>query len=194
MNRFFGNGRSIHHGVAIAPEKGTHIVKIAVAAVEIQGLVTTLIENTAEREQVFIVRPLHYRVTRRRGDRQGNRLQAAHGAQACGVKLGEKQAVLGQAVKIGGQALFVAKGRHEFRGQTFHRNQHHVQVLFRTVADHLTLDGHTCIGHKIGGTTPAKLGAQGFEHIRDRQRTIKRCVVDFVIAKGAEEFVMPVAC
>ena len=119
-------------------------------------------------------------------DGQGDCFQAAIGARAGGLKVGEEQAFPAQAVEIGRQLTWVAKTAQVAGAQAFDGDQNDIQRARLTGIVDLSADIQRVSAEETGawfGQFGTQLAARGL----CRQAAVELIVVQLVVTEGGEE-------
>ena len=188
-----GDGGAVDHRITIAREEIAHVVEIAVATVQVQGVVARIGEHAAQGLEALVVVAHGHRMAGRGRDRQGDRFQSAHGAQAGRIQFGEHQAFMREPVEIGRQAFAAAEGFDVIGTQAFHRHQHHIHRLGRRGRFDAALDRLRVVDKFRLGLRFLKFVAQDLARLLDGNGLVEGLEVEIVGAEGAHEVVIPVA-
>jgi hypothetical protein len=126
-----GDRTAIDERVAVGAEEVLHVVEVAVASVQVDGLIALVGEHLADRVQVLVVRSLDDRVPRRGGQRERERLQSAHGPRSRCIEAREQHALCREPVEVRRQAARVPEAAEILGRQRLDRDQHDVEPLLR---------------------------------------------------------------
>lgn len=116
----------VDDSVAVAAEEGFHVVEVAVASVEVVGIVTLLPEYGRRGVHVVVAGTFDDALSGAGRQREGNGFESPHRAVTCGETLFESDPHFVERVQVGRDRVRIAEMLHERGAHALDGDQHDV--------------------------------------------------------------------